>query len=172
MKARRDQGLTPLRTVSAGRSPWGLRRGLTAVELIVVIIVVGIGAAVTVPAVLRAGRNERLAKCESNLRALWKLDADLRAKGGAPPTGRGSAYWAMLAAKNPDLVTCPVSGHAHYRGPAVDPGSLPPGAPMAADAPGAHGADEGGNVLFKVGEIRASRERDGAWQAAAEQLSP
>lgn len=147
-------------------------RGLTAVELIVVIVVVGIGAAVTVPAMLRAGRNDRLAKCESNLRALWKLDADLRAKGGSIPTARGSAYWAKIAAEHPELTTCPVSGHTRYRGPAVEPGSLPPGAPMAADAPGAHGADEGGHVLFKIGEVRAVREADGLWKLAAEQLAP
>jgi prepilin-type N-terminal cleavage/methylation domain-containing protein len=145
--------------------------GLTAVELIVVIVVLGIGAAITVPALLRAGRNDRLARCESNLRALWQLDADLRAKGGAFPTGRGSAYWEKIAAENPGLATCPLSG-IRYRGPIADPGSLPPGAPMAADAPGAHGAAEGGNVLFKIGEVRAVRELDGLWKAAAEQLAP
>jgi prepilin-type N-terminal cleavage/methylation domain-containing protein len=152
MKSRRDQGLT-------------------AVELIVVIVVAGIGAAVTVPALLRAGRNDRLATCESNLRALWKLDADLRAKGGALPSARGSAYWEKVAADSPNLATCPLSG-LRYRGPIADPGSLPPGAPVAADAPGAHGAKEGGNVLFKIGEIRAVRELDGVWKAAAEQLAP
>ena len=146
-------------------------QGLTAVELIVVIVVVGIGAAVTVPALLRAGRNDRLATCESNLKALWKLEADLRAKGVALPTARGSAYWEKLAADNPSLTTCPLSG-LRYRGPLADPGTLQPGAPMAADAPGSHGDGEGGNLLYKNGEVRAVRELDMQWTGLVGQLGP
>lgn len=146
--------------------------GLTAVELVVVIMVVGIGAAVTVPALLRGGRNDHLARCESNLRALWKADAAHRAKAGSAPSARGRAYWDAVAANEKDIRACSFPGHAPYRGPAADPGSLRPLDPIGADALDSHGPGEGGNVLLKTGEIRASRERDGLWKIAAEKLAP
>jgi prepilin-type N-terminal cleavage/methylation domain-containing protein len=148
-------------------------RGLTAVELIVVIVVVGIGAAVTVPALLRGSRNDRLARCEANLKTLWKIDSDARAMGvtRTPPFPRGNAYWAAIATDPKDILTCPLSG-ARYRGPAADPATLLPQAPIAADAPGSHGEDEGGNVLLKMGEVRAVRESDGMWRYAGETLAP
>jgi prepilin-type N-terminal cleavage/methylation domain-containing protein len=142
--------------------------GLTAVELLVVIVVVGIGAAVTVPALLRGARNDRLARCEANLRALWKAHADASAK--ATPLPRGNAYWASVST-DPQLLTCPMSG-ARYRGPAADPATLPPQAPVGADAAGSHGDGEGGNILLKTGEVRAVRESDGLWRYAAENLVP
>lgn len=144
-------------------------RGLTAIELMVVIVVIGIAAAVTVPAILRGSRNDLLVRCESNLRALWKADADARAK-GHPPAGVGRAYWASLVP--PERLVCPLSGHSHYRGPKGDPSQLPPHAPIGADAPGSHGAGQGGYVLFKNGEVRAVRERDPLWQDAGQLLSP
>ena len=147
-------------------------RGLTAVELIVVIVVIGIGAAVTVPALLRSGRNDLMARCESNLRGLWNADANRRAKGGAAPAARGRAYWEAVSGDGKDLLTCPLPGHAPYRGPATDPGSLHPLDLMGADAPGSHGPGEGGNFLLKNGDVRACRERDPVWKLAAERLAP
>ena len=148
--------------------------GFTAVELIVVVIVVGIAAAVTLPAVLRGSRNERHARCESNLRALWKAESDYRAKHGALPAARGSAYWAAVLGPgaDPGLLSCPLSRGARYRGPAADPGPLPPMAVIGADAPGSHGEGEGGYVLFKNGEVRACRGTDPLWKLAAERLAP
>jgi len=149
-------------------------RGFTAVELIVVVIVVGIAAAVTVPALLRGSRNQLHAKCESNLRALWKAESDARAKGGALPAARGSAYWAAVLGPgaDPGLLACPLSKGARYRGPAVDPAPLPPMALIGGDAPGSHGEGEGGYVLFKNGEVRACRGSDPLWKLAGERLAP
>ena len=131
-------------------------------------MVVGIGAAVTVPALLRTGRNDRLARCEANLREHWKAYSN-RPKG--MPFEPGASYWGVIV-KDLDVLTCPLSKNARYRGPAADPATLPPGAPIGADAPGAHGDGEGGNVLMKTGEVRAVRERDSLWQFAAERLAP
>src|SRR5262245_40448636 len=147
-------------------------RGLTAVELIVVIVVVGIAAAVTVPALLRSGRNDLMARCESNLRTLGKMDAERRSKGESAPAARGHAYWEAVAGDRKDLLTCPLPGHAPYRAPAPDPASLRPIDLMGADAPGSHGPGEGGNILLKNGEVRAYRERDPMWKLAAERLAP
>ena len=143
-------------------------RGLTAVELVVVIMVVGIGAAVTVPALFRGGRNDQLARCEANLRELWKADVT-RPKG--MPFEPGASYWGVIV-KDLDVLTCPLSNRARYRGPAADPARLRPLDPIGADAPDSHGPGEGGNVLLKTGEVRASRERDGLWKVAAEKLAP
>jgi prepilin-type N-terminal cleavage/methylation domain-containing protein len=147
-------------------------RGLTAIELMVVIVVIGIAAAVTVPAILRGSRNDLLVRCESNLRALGRADADARAK-GHPPQGAGRAYWASLVQPEQAAMTvCPLSGHSHYRGPKGDFSQLPPNAPIGADAPGSHGAGQGGFVLLKSGEVRAVREGDRLWQDAAHLLGP
>ena len=145
------------------------RAGFTAVEMLVVVVVVGIAAAVTIPAILRSGRNQQLVRCENNLRALYKAEAEARAKGKLP-TATGNAYWAALVKKS-ELLTCPLSGAA-YRGPAADPSRLPPGAPIGGDAPGSHGAGEGGYFLLKSGEVRAFRERDPHWPEGARYRAP
>jgi prepilin-type N-terminal cleavage/methylation domain-containing protein len=149
-------------------------RGFTAVEMIVVVIVVGIAAAVTLPALLRGSRNLLHARCESNLRALWKAESDYRAKNGATPAARGSAYWAAVLGPgaDPGLLVCPLSKGARYRGPAADPTPLPPMAVIGSDAPGNHGEGEGGYILFKNGEVRACRETDALWKLAGERLVP
>jgi prepilin-type N-terminal cleavage/methylation domain-containing protein len=149
--------------------------GFTAVELIVVIIVVGIAAAVTVPAFLRGARNDRLAICESRLKSLWSLESTRRAKGLPVPGAKGREYWSKLVegdAKQAEWLSCPLSPRLPYRGPPTDPAVLQPLAPVGADAPGSHGHDEGGNILLKTGEVRACRERDDLWKAAADFLVP
>ncbi|HEY3226210.1 MAG TPA: type II secretion system protein [Planctomycetota bacterium] len=152
----------------------GRDRGFTAVELLVVIIVLGLGLALTLPALLRGRRNDRLAKCESRLRALGEAESAFRARHGKVPTAKGSAYWAEILGPgaDPEAMVCPLSGHDRYRGPAGDPSNLPPFAPIGGDRPGSHGAGEGGFLLVRNGEVRACLERDPDWIAAAERLAP
>ncbi len=149
-------------------------RGFTAVELLVVIIVVGIAAAVTVPALLRGKRNDLLAKCQSNLRTLGE-SAFVDQTMGPPIKERGGGYWEAVARNTnlkTELLSCPLSPPSRYRGPATNPATLPPLAPFGADAVGSHGEGEGGNVLLKNGEVRAVREEDPHWKMAAERLTP
>ncbi|HTF56978.1 MAG TPA: prepilin-type N-terminal cleavage/methylation domain-containing protein [Planctomycetota bacterium] len=149
-------------------------RGFTMVELLVVIIVVGLGLALTLPALLRGQRNDRLAKCEARLRALWEAEAAYRARAGNVPTARGSAYWAEILGPgaDPEAPVCPLSGHDRYRGPAGDPSRLPPFAPIGGDRPGSHGAGEGGFLLLRNGEVRACLEGNADWIAAVKTLAP
>jgi len=149
-------------------------RGFTAVELLVVIIVVGLGLALTLPALLRGQRNDRLAKCESRLRALWEAEAAHRTRTGMVPTARGSAYWGEIlgSGADPEALVCPLSGREHYRGPAADPTRFPPLAPMGGDRPGSHGASEGGFLLLRNGEVKPCLESNPDWLAAAKMLAP
>jgi hypothetical protein len=145
-------------------------RGITSVELIILIVVLGLASAVTVPALLRGSRNAVVARCEANLKALGEAVA--ASPPGAPD--KGEAYWERLAASaklNPEVLVCPLSGR-RYRGPSEDPSRLPPNGIVGGDAPGSHGPGEGGHVLLKSGEVRACRERDPLWRAAADSLSP
>ncbi len=149
-------------------------RGFTAVELLVVIIVVGLGLALTVPALLRGSRNKRLATCESRLRALYDAETAFRARSGKGPPAKGSAYWAEILGPgaDPEALTCPLSGRDRYRGPADDPTNLPPLAPIGGDRPGSHGAGEGGFLLLRNGEVRACLEAIPDWIGAEKLLAP
>src|SRR5262245_65434179 len=103
-------------------------RGLTAIELTVVIIVVGISAAVTVPALLRGARNAVVVRCEARLKALWKLDSDRRTQGQPMPDAKGSAYWSALVGPggDADSLACPLApGRMPYGGPRSEPAHLP-----------------------------------------------
>ena len=145
-------------------------RGVTAVELIILIVVVGLASAVTVPALLRGSRNAVVARCEANLKALGKA----MAQSTHHSKDLGTAYWDRIAADAklaPDVLSCPFSGK-RYRGPSQDPSRLPAHGYVAGDAPGSHGEGEGGHVLLKSGEIRAYRERDPQWKATADALAP
>ena len=149
-------------------------RGFTLVELLVVIIVLGLGAALTVPAILRGRRNDRLAQCQSRLRSLWEAESAYRAREKKGPARLGSAYWAEVLGPGTDIAlrTCPISDRLPYRGPAGDPSALPPAAPIGADAPGSHGEGEGGFLLLRNGEVRPHHERDGDWIMGAKILAP
>jgi prepilin-type N-terminal cleavage/methylation domain-containing protein len=148
------------------------RAGFTAVELLVVMVVVGIAAAITLPALLRSARNQELVRCENNLLALHKAEAEARAEGRLPANATGGAYWAAVAPGHEEWLTCPLSRHARYRGPAGNPTRLPMTYPIGGDAPGAHGPGEGGYLLIKSGDIRACRERDEIWIESAKLLAP
>ncbi|MBI4565831.1 MAG: type II secretion system protein [Planctomycetes bacterium] len=159
------------------------RRGLSGfslVELLIVIMILGLAAALVVPSAVRAARNERVRTCASNLRHLWQSMNEARQARGQWPEARGARFWGALAegpnaAIEPDspILRCPWSSERiSYRGPRGDVDALVETDPMGADTPGDHGQGQGGTVLQKSGAVRIARETDPLWSAAAERTTP
>ena len=90
--------------------------------------------------------------------------------------GRGREFffnqpkWPTYQQRDVDLF-CPVKGthrECDYRGPAKPLREIRSDEPMAADRPGNHGPDKGGNVLLKTGAVHTVGKNDALWAAAAQ----
>jgi prepilin-type N-terminal cleavage/methylation domain-containing protein len=159
--------------------------GFTAVELLIVIIVLGLAASVAIPPILRGRRIDRIERCARNLQVLWEAQESYRKVRGRPPEERGSAYWLALTkppspplADGAEALVCPLAGETprpgftSYRGPAGDAAKLGKKEMLGADLPDNHGPGEGGHILSVEGSVRAHRGHDAAWRAALERTAP
>jgi len=147
-------------------------------------IVGGILCSIVVVILNRAINQARRTRCALNLRDLSEAGDAYAMQRRHWLSSRGDHLWTDLSKTDPPLIAaaeilrCPVrhedfeSGQTDYRGPLEDATRLKPDAPLGADKVGNHGAEEGGNVLLKSGNILHYEKRDPLWKQCAVKLAP
>jgi len=153
-------------------------RGLTLLEIVVIVVVIGILAALLTPCIppTRCGISY-----DDNLRQLYVLGTVYASthKGNWPDT-KGGALWMSLAKTSPPLIEpeqlellgCPVRGdwepgQCDYLGPGKPLSELKPGDAVVACKPGNHGDAASGNVLLKDGSVVEVPFTDPIWKTLA-----
>jgi type II secretory pathway pseudopilin PulG len=157
-------------------------RGLTLLEVAMIIIVIGILAAILLPPVSPGIRRARVTSCASNLRQLYHLGASYASTHqGQWPGAKGSALWMEFTKTNPPLIgrdelevlLCPVKGepdlgHCDYLGPSKTFSELKPTEGLAADKPGNHGDEPKANVLLKDGSVQEYELSHPIWETLSD----
>lgn len=152
------------------------QRGLTLAEVLVAIMIAGLIVAFLVSASARAGRHDRLVRCEHNLKLLHAAQQGYFA-GAAPDASlRGTELWNALADTSPPLLDaetlkCPVrakpSAYAcDYWGPSTDVTKMAADGFLGCDDPSNHTGKtlQGGYLLLKSGDIVLDRRE--LWKSA------
>lgn len=157
------------------------RRGLTCLEIIVVVAVLAVLAGLLLPTGTNSIRNAKTTQCCNHLAQLWKMQYNYSAQFGGKqkrmPAETGDAFWLTLSRPPTVLIdstlmeiySCPLEGAedgCDYRGPAEDVNQYGDRDPVGADVDGNHG-ESGGNVLRKSGDVVTVGPEDPLWALAA-----
>lgn len=164
--------------------------GFTLVEMLVVIVIISVLAALLLPIISGAIRQTKVVACQNNLSQLYKLGTIYSSTHkGNWPSAKGEELWLSLRKAVPPLIAkehaavlhCSVTtdpadlgpDETNYRGPLVSFGKLNAVDALGADKAGNHGDQYGGNVLYKDGRVEELPLDDPNWSdIASSKLSP
>jgi hypothetical protein len=161
-------------------------KGLTLLEVLVIVTVVFILAALLVPSIHPPGGHGRRVSCTHNLRQLYQLGIVYASshKGNWPEAGE-NGLWLTLARTEPPLIEpeqmevllCPVKGDSEpgecdFRSSRRPYRSLTRDDVLGADKPGNHGDEFGGNVLRADGSVVEVDLADPFWELCGRKLAP
>ena len=162
-------------------------QGLTLLEVLVVIVLIGILAALLLPSIHVHGHPNRKIACANNLRQLYTLGTVYASTHhGEWPTATGENLWLSFTKMVPPLIEpehasllhCDLADdelgtdETNYRGPLLPWKKLTGGDVLAADREGNHGDGESINVLFKEGTVLEATPGDSLWKKCREVLGP
>lgn len=161
-------------------------KGLSLLEIIVVIVVIGILASLLLPARHPPGGCGTVTHCANNLQELYALGKVYASQhqGQWPDTAK-NGFWRALTESQPPLIPreemeillCPVKGEPEdggcdYRMTKVPWKDLAPNDPVLADKPDNHGENYAINVVLKNGDVVQAEPGDPLRKRCAEILAP
>ena len=151
-----------------------MNRGITLLEMLVVVVVICILAALALSLQRSTRHPHHVTSCANNLSQMWKMQNVYMSRFGGPmkamPEATGQTFWRALTTTQPplidptvyDIFICPVlgtsrDGDCDYAGPSRRMNQIADGDPVGADLPENHKEDAkgpgSGNVLRKSGDV-------------------
>lgn len=161
-----------------------MRRGLAAVEILVIVLVVVVLIAVLLPAMSATIKGGILTNCSNNLNQLMKAMYNYSiskspTEGAFPTEPLGSEWWLILREHGEvddwKLFACPVRaaskpGEIQYRGPSADPNPKPWRYVVGCDRPDNHlDSSESTdilNIVLKSGDVHKVHIDSEEWRKA------